>query len=39
LIVALTAALAQGYANRPVTAARVSQLIDTISGEQYLSRA
>jgi hypothetical protein len=39
LIVALTAgALAQGYANSPVTAG-ARQLIDTISGEQNLSRA
>jgi hypothetical protein len=39
-IVALTAgALTRGYANWPVAPARVSELIGTISGEQYLSRA
>jgi hypothetical protein len=40
LIVALTAgALAQGYQLTRHRRASVSELIDTISGEQYLSRA
>jgi hypothetical protein len=32
-------ALAQAYADLPSLPARLSELIDTISGEQYLSRA